>query len=157
MYSQYFCFVFLMLTLTIVYSTVKQLMSKGNTYYTQSSNVVAEELGVEPEVGLKASEVAARYQKFGPNSLPSGPKTSAWKLFFGQFKDALIIILIVAATVSLGVSFFEEHGSITEGLLIYGIVIAIAVVGFLNEYKAEKTVEALRKLVSQTCIVRRGG
>src|SRR5690349_23422136 len=58
------------------------------------------------------------------------------------------------STVSLGVSFIEHEGLPTEALLIYGIVVAIAVVGFLNEFKAEKTVEALSKLVSTSCRVR---
>lgn len=105
--------------------------------------------------GLTDKEVTRRRAKFGPNILPEGPKLSAVKLFFSQFKDVLIILLIVAATVSLALSFFEENGSITEALLIYFIVVSIAVVGFLNEYKAERTVEALKKLVSQTCWVRR--
>ncbi|MGH7196814.1 MAG: cation-translocating P-type ATPase [Candidatus Saccharimonadales bacterium] len=132
-------------------------MSKTNTYYTQSPNAVAAQFGVEPAHGLSQHEVKARQEKFGLNQLPSGPKLSALKLFLSQFKDILIIVLIIAATVSLGVSFIEKEGSFTESLLIYAIVVAIAVVGFLNEYKAEKTVEALKKLVSQTCRVRRNG
>ncbi|HEU5187409.1 MAG TPA: HAD-IC family P-type ATPase, partial [Candidatus Saccharimonadales bacterium] len=133
-------------------------MSKTKTYfYQQSAAAVAAEFAVTPEKGLGDKETASRLEKFGPNALPEGPKLSVLKLFFSQFKDVLIIVLIIAATVSLGLSFFEENGSITEGLLIYCIVLSIAVVGFLNEYKAERTVEALKKLVSLTCRVRREG
>lgn len=132
-------------------------MSKRDTFYTQEFKAVAEELGVDPKQGLTLAAVKAAQTKFGLNVLPSGPKTSLLKLFLSQFKDTLIIVLIIAATVSLGVSLVEEAGLPTEALLIYGIVIAIALVGFFNEYKAEKTVEALRKLVSLTCRVRRGG
>lgn len=132
-------------------------MSKSHNYYQKDAKSVLDEFGVSLEQGLSDKEVAARLEKYGPNQLIEGKKRSALKLFFGQFKDVLIIVLIAAATVSLGLGILEEHGSITEALLIYAIVIAIAVVGFLNEYKAEKTVEALRKLVSATARVRRGG
>lgn len=132
-------------------------MSKTNTFYSQSGDTVADVLGVRPDVGLSANQVHQRQAEHGLNQLPSGPKLSALKLFLGQFKDVLIIVLIIAATVSLGVSLIENEGFPTEAVLIYAIVVAIAVVGFLNEYKAEKTVEALKKLVSQNCRVRRDG
>lgn len=132
-------------------------MSKSQKYYQKDAKSVLGEFGVSLDKGLSDKEVADRQEKYGFNQLTEGRKRSALKLFLGQFKDVLIIVLIAAATVSLGLGIFEEHGSITEALLIYAIVIAIAVVGFLNEYKAEKTVEALRKLVSATARVRRGG
>ena len=132
-------------------------MSKINTIYNQTVQSVTASFKVNPAKGLSATDVKTRRAQYGPNQLPSGPKKSPIALFLSQFKDALIIILIIAATVSLGISFFEAEGGPTEALLIYGIVLAIAVVGFLNEYKAEKTVEALKKLMSQTCRVRRGG
>jgi Ca2+-transporting ATPase len=132
-------------------------MSKINTFYSQSGEQVAAGLQVKPETGLSAQQVSERQAKYGLNALPSGPKLSIWKLLIGQFNDVLILVLIAAATVSLGLSLFEHEGLPTEALLIYGIVLAIAIVGFTNEYKAEKTVEALKKLMSQTCRVRRDG
>lgn len=131
-------------------------MSK-NTFYQKESSAVLTEMQVEQSNGLSDKDARERTQKYGFNSLPEGPKRSAFKLFLSQFKDVLILVLIVAATVSTILGWVEEEGSLTEGLLIYAIVLAIAVVGFLNEYKAEKTVEALKKLVSQTTKVRRGG
>ncbi len=132
-------------------------MSKINTFYTQTAEAVAADLQVTAQNGLTALQVSERLNKYGQNTLPSGPKLSAWKILIGQFKDVLILVLIAAATVSLGLSIFENEGLPTEALLIYGIVLAIAAVGFTNEYKAEKTVEALKKLISQTCRVRRDG
>lgn len=132
-------------------------MSKNTNIYNQTAQHVTQTFGVDPTVGLSEQEVKNRLEQHGANQLPSGPKVSPLKLFLGQFKDVLIIVLIVAATVSLGVSIIEHEGLPTEALLIYAIVIAIAVVGFMNEYKAEKTVEALKKLISQNCRVRRGG
>lgn len=132
-------------------------MSKTNTNYNQTIETVASAFGVSPEVGLSKTQAANHLEQFGPNRLPEAKKVSPLALFLSQFKDVLIIVLIIAATVSLGVSFIEHEGSPTEALLIYAIVIAIAVVGFLNEYKAEKTVEALKKLMSSTTRVRRDG
>ncbi len=132
-------------------------MSKTNSFYSQSGQTVADTLGARTDVGLMASQVEQRRAKFGLNQLPSGPKLSAFKLLLSQFKDVLIMVLVVAATLSLGVSFIEHDAIPTEALLIYSSVVAIAIVGFFNEYKAEKTVDALRKLVAQTCRVRRGG
>lgn len=126
-------------------------------FYQTSADDVLRQLRASQASGLSAVEVASRRVHYGPNELPSGPGVSLLGLFFSQFKDVLVIILLAAATISLGVSFLEKNGSITESLLIYGIVVAIAIVGFFNEYKAEKTVEALRKLLSTTARVRRGG
>jgi len=132
-------------------------MSKKQLYYKQDARAVATQLKVDPVLGLTTQEVGKRQQDHGKNQLPDGPRRSILALFIGQFKDVLILVLVAAATVSLGLGIFEEHGSITEALLIYAIVLAIAIVGFFNEYKAEKTVEALRKLVSANAKVRRGG
>jgi Ca2+-transporting ATPase len=133
-------------------------MSKIQTlFYQQSGETVLELVGSDQTIGLRAADVEHRQSQFGPNELPKAKPVSPFVLFLSQFKDVLIIILLIAATISLGVSFIEKEGSLTESLLIYAIVVAIAVVGFLNEYKAEKTVEALRKLLGQTCRVRRDG
>src|SRR5215213_877536 len=131
-------------------------MSKTNITYNQTSQEVTAMLGVDPALGLSTAEITQRQTQYGLNALPSGPKFSIPKLILRQFKDVLIIVLIVAATVSLAVALLEQPGHVpTEALLIYAIVVAIAAVGFFNEYKAEKTVEALRGLISQTCRVRR--
>lgn len=106
--------------------------------------------------GLSQSVVAERQAKYGKNTLESSVKISAWKIFTSQFKDTLIIVLIIAATISLGLSIFEGHGAGVESLLIYGIVFAIAIVGFFNEFRAEKTVQSLKGLLAFTAKVRRG-
>jgi Ca2+-transporting ATPase len=82
---------------------------------------------------------------------------SPLQIFINQFKDVLIIVLLVAASISMGLSLLEDKHVGTESLLIYGIVFAIAVVGFLNEYRAEKTVESLKNLLSFKVKVRRSG
>ncbi len=117
------------------------------------------DLAVKPEHGLTTTEAKSRLAKVGPNALKAAKPINPFKLFFTQFKDVLVIVLLISAAVSFGLSFIEGEGNdeLTESILIFVIVIAIAVIGFLNEYKAEKTVEALRKLVGQTAKVRRDG
>ncbi len=126
-------------------------------WYKKSDKEVFSKLGVKPQLGLSIAEAAQRLEKSGKNELHAGAKINPLKLFISQFQDILIAVLIVAAIVSLVLSLVEGHSMPTESILIFVIVLAIAVIGFLNEYKAEKTVEALKKLVGQTARVRRGG
>ncbi len=128
-------------------------------WFQQTSKSALQELAVIPEHGLNSQEVLDRQNQYGLNQLPQGKKVNPVGLFFRQFRDILIIILLIAAVVSWGVSLFDQASSngAQEALLIFAIVIAIAVVGFFNEYKAEKTVEFLRKLVGQKATVRRNG
>lgn len=126
-------------------------------WYQLKSPEVLNQLGVSADKGLDSAEAAKRLNEYGRNELQSAKKLNPFKLFFSQFNDALIIVLLVAAALSFGLAFVETGGSVKESLLIFIIVIAIALVGFFNEYKAEKTVEALKKLVGYKARVRRGG
>jgi P-type Ca2+ transporter type 2C len=125
--------------------------------YQRSAEDVCRELEVDPKQGLSSTEAAQRLSRHGRNILERKKKISPWKIFFEQFKDFLILILLGAAIISLVLGLVEEGGSITEGLLILIIVFAIALVGFLNEYKAEKTIEALKALVALRAKVIRDG
>jgi Ca2+-transporting ATPase len=126
-------------------------------FHKQTVRAVSSRLEVTPENGLDNQEAQTRLEQYGPNTFDATHTVSAWRLFLNQFKDVLIIVLLVAAVISLGLGIIESDGSIKEGVLIFAIVLAIAIVGFLNEYKAERTVEALRNLVGHTARVRRGG
>jgi Ca2+-transporting ATPase len=126
-------------------------------FHKQTVRAVSSQLEVTPENGLDNQEAQTRLEHYGPNTFDATHTISAWRLFLNQFKDVLIIVLLVAAVISLGLGIIESDGSIKEGVLIFAIVLAIAIVGFLNEYKAERTVEALRNLVGHTARVRRGG
>ena len=151
--------------------------------YQKSAASVQKEQSVKPAIGLDPTEVARRQEKFGANSLSATKSINPFKLFINQFRDVLVVILLISALVSYGVSLIpssapevsaeathssqsvevetDEHDESSEGareaLLIFAIVFAIAVLGFFNEYRAEKTVEALRKLVGAKAVVRRGG
>lgn len=197
-------------------------------WFQKETDDVLKEQKVSLEHGLSAVIARQRLEKFGSNQLQASKKINPFMLFIGQFKDVLVIILMVAAVVSWGVgqvgssestvtlatpeqkmqlqdkecslgefagvsvtcakvlnsygdgntyqvycddagvcepltdeqaasrSSTEDEGA-QEALLIFAIVFAIAIIGFFNEYKAEKTVEALKKLVGSKAKVRRDG
>ncbi|HLO83072.1 MAG TPA: cation-translocating P-type ATPase [Chitinophagaceae bacterium] len=101
--------------------------------------------------GLSPDEVALRQTKFGPNALEEKKKKPAWKIFLAQFKDFMIIVLILAAIISGSI------GDITDTIIILVIVFLNAIIGFIQEYKAEKAMEALKKMATvQANVIRRG-
>jgi P-type Ca2+ transporter type 2C len=127
-----------------------------NWFQSDPTEVLAE-LDVSSATGLDEAEARERLGAYGRNELQAARRVNPLKLFITQFNDALIIVLLAAAVVSFGLAFVEQGGSIKESVLIFAIVFAIALVGFFNEYKAEKTVEALTKLVGYRAKVRRSG
>ncbi|MCU0438741.1 MAG: cation-translocating P-type ATPase [Raineya sp.] len=99
--------------------------------------------------GLTSSEADNRLDKYGYNELEAKNKKPAWQMFLGQFKDVMIIILLLAAVVSGFI------GDLKDTLLIAIIVILNAIIGFLQEYRAEKAMEALKKMATTTAKVKR--
>jgi len=101
--------------------------------------------------GLSSEEVQKRLEEFGPNELKKEKRKSPIKLFLEQFTDILIIILLIATALSFAI------GEAYDALVIIAIVMACAVLGFTQEYKAEKALEALRKMTAPTATVLRDG
>lgn len=112
----------------------------------QSLNLLKSELK-----GLSAAEVASRQQSYGPNELMQKKNKPAWLMFLLQFKDFMIIILMLAAIIS-GVM-----GEVTDTIIILIIVLLNAVIGFVQEYRAEKAIDALKKMSITTAKVKREG
>lgn len=123
-----------------------------------NQNDLFKELGVDPSVGLSAAEVSKRQQTYGPNRLQEKKKKSMLQRFLEQFKDAMIIILLIAAAISFGIACVEGNPSeFFEPLLILLIVIANAVMGVVQENKAEKALDALQNLSAPHARVLRDG
>ncbi|MEM4250584.1 MAG: calcium-transporting P-type ATPase, PMR1-type [Candidatus Bathyarchaeia archaeon] len=99
--------------------------------------------------GLDDSEARARLERYGPNELRSEKQTSPLKIFAEQFGEILIIILLAATFISYLL------GEIVDALVILFIVFACAVLGFVQEYRAERSLEALKRMASPTAIVLR--
>ena len=101
--------------------------------------------------GLSAAEAAARLAAHGPNELQETISRPAWKMLLAQFVEPMILILVAAAILS----FFL--GDVTEGIAILAIVILFGVLGFIQEYRAEKAMAALKQMSSPVVRVRRDG
>ena len=112
---------------------------------------VLKELNTEPHKGLTEGEVKSRLEKYGYNELKKEEKASLFILFINQFKNILIIILLIATVLSALV------GEIFDAVLILVIVAFCAVLGFIQENRAERALEALKKMLSPTITVLRGG
>ena len=97
--------------------------------------------------GLAAADARQRLQEQGTNEIAAAKKRPAWLMFLDQFKDFMIIILIAAAVISGLV------GDVTDTIVIAAIVILNAIVGFVQEYRAEKAIEALNKMAQTTATV----
>ena len=123
-------------------------------WFTKSQNDVLKELNVDPKVGLTTDEVNARLQKYGQNKLKGKPKKTLLQLFIAQLQDMLIYVLIAAAVINLIVDI--KHGW-TDALIIMAVVLINAVVGVVQESKAEKALEALQQMTTPKSLVRRNG
>ena len=108
---------------------------------------ILQELRVDPEHGLSKAEVERRLVEYGENRLQEKKKKTIVQRFFEQFKDVMILILIAAAVISFVVACYEGEGFF-EPVLILLIVILNAVMGVIQESKAEKALEALKPVCS---------
>ena len=101
--------------------------------------------------GLHQSDAEERLLENGKNELVEKKKKPFWLLLLNQFKDLMIIILLVAATISIAI------GDVKDAALILSIVLMNALIGFIQEYKAEKAMAALKKMSALNSLVRRNG
>lgn len=117
--------------------------------YHQSIEDIINELQSDSIQGLSANEAQLRIKKYGENKLKESKKKTSFEKFLDQFKDAMIIILLIAAAISFGLAIKENDTSaFFEPLLILLIVILNAIMGVVQENKAEKSLEALMSLSS---------
>ena len=127
-------------------------------YYQQTAQDVLREVKSE-ESGLGEKEAAARLEKNGKNKLAQAKKDSLFKRFFDQMKDPMIVILLVAAVISAITDTIEAGKATvpTDTLIILFVVIVNAVLGVIQESKAEKAIEALQEMSAATTKTLRGG
>ncbi|MDI3269724.1 MAG: cation-translocating P-type ATPase [Bacillota bacterium] len=112
---------------------------------------VARELGSDPDRGLEARDARQRLHRYGPNALPKGKGPSPWRIFVSQFSDFMVLVLLGAALLSFSL------GEGADGLAIMAILVVNAFLGFYQEYRAERSLEALRELTSPKARVVRQG
>ena len=130
---------------------MKDIDNKSSTsWHTLTVEEIFERLASGPS-GLTADEAAKRLQTHGPNELQARSHISPWSILFEQFKNVLIIILLLATALSA----FLGHG--VEAIAITAIVLFAVILGFIQEYRAERAIEALRELAAPAATVIRDG
>jgi Ca2+-transporting ATPase len=115
-------------------------ISKTQTWHSLTPAQTTSELSSDIESGLSTVEAQARLARYGANKLPEPQATSPWRIFFDQFKSVMTILLVAAA----GIAFVL--GDELEGFSILVVLLLNALLGFVNEYRAEKSVQALKAL-----------
>ena len=128
-------------------------------FYDQSPAQTEKELKTSIQNGLSSEEVKARLAKYGPNKLREKKQKTMFARFIDQFKDPMILILVAAAVISLSVSLLNHEGikGLFEPFLILLIVVVNAIMGVMQEDKAQKALDALRKMSAPQAKVIRDG
>ncbi|EFR44811.1 cation-translocating P-type ATPase [Streptococcus pseudoporcinus] len=126
---------------------------RKDVYYTQSEETILEQLHSSRE-GLSSEEAKSRLDQFGRNELDEGEKRSLFMKFLDQFKDLMIIILIVAAMLSV---ITEGSKGLTDAIIILAVVVLNAAFGVYQEGQAEAAIEALKSMSSPLARIRRDG
>ena len=122
----------------------------SDKWYSKGISVVKDELRTDEE-GLSASEAEKRLEKFGPNELPKAEKESLLKKFLSHFHDVLIYVLIAAGIAT------ALMGHLIDTWVILGVVVINALIGFIQEEKAERALESIKHMLSPTAVVIRSG
>ena len=125
-------------------------------WFNKEANEIEKELKTNLANGLTSAEVEEKRNEYGFNELKAKKKKSLLVKFLEQFKDFMIIVLIIAAIVSGIVGYMEGEG-VTDSIIILIVVIVNAIIGVVQENKAEKSLEALQKLSSHVAKVVRNG
>jgi plasma-membrane calcium-translocating P-type ATPase len=120
-------------------------------YHLLDSGEIARKLGVDPGKGLSGGEAERRRKHFGSNELAEGERQSAVLLFFRQFKDFMVLVLLAATLIS------GMLGEYIDAAAILFIVLLNGILGFFQEYRAERSLAALKKLSAPTSLVLREG
>ena len=125
-------------------------MESNKFWHTQTTEQAFAELKSQPS-GLSQAEATERTLQYGANEIQAAKRISAWEILLEQFKNILILILLGATAISL----FLGHG--IESIAIAVIVLFAVLLGFIQEYRAERAIEALRKMAAPTASVLRDG
>ncbi len=126
-------------------------------WHSSSVEEIAKNLKTNINIGLTDDEAQKRFERYGPNNLKEKKKESIFVKFIKQFNDFMIITLIIAAIISAVVSKLNGEADYIDSIIIVAIVIFNAIMGLVQEQKAEKSLEALKKMSAPNAKVRRNG
>ncbi len=126
--------------------------------YRQSVDDVLATLGTDATHGLTENDARARLEHYGLNELTTEPAVPLWRKFLGQFHDVLVVLLLLAAAISAGMWLYEGESALPyEAMAIFGVVLLNAVMGFVQQSRAEEAVAALRRMLEAQARVIRDG
>ena len=125
-------------------------------FYSSEIEEISRELGTDASSGLKKDEIASRIEKYGKNTLVQKKNRSFFAMFIAQFKSFMIILLIIAAVIS-GVMGVKTGEGLLDTYIIMGILLLNAFIGAYQEYKAQKSLESLKKMAAPMAKVVRDG
>jgi magnesium-transporting ATPase (P-type) len=123
----------------------------GITWHAMAVDEVVRRLTTDIKKGLDAGEASSRLQKYGPNRLPEGKKRGPFMRFLSQFNNILVYVLLGAGFIKLMLNLWVDAS------IIFGVVILNALLGFIQEGKAEKALESIRNMLSAEARTLRGG
>ena len=123
----------------------------SGVWHTMEAGVAAARLSSDPERGLPETAVAERQRRYGPNAIREGARRSRLGMLLAQFTDFMILLLIAAAMVSGFI------GDAQDTVVILGIVVLNAAVGFVQEFRAERAMAALQRMAAPSAVVVRDG
>ena len=128
------------------------------TAYQQQVEEVLTALGTDARRGLSEKEALARLERYGRNELTAEKPVPAWRKFLAQFQDVLVILLFIATAISAGLWLYERESALPyEALAIFAVVLLNAVMGYIQESRAEEAVAALRQMSAAHANVIRDG
>lgn len=126
-------------------------MADTMNYYSLTAEDVKQEFSTDLDEGLSQDIASQRLQEYGPNKIDRKSNISPWKIFFRQFQNIIVLLLILACGISFSI------GDVIEGIAVVMVIFLNALFGFVTEYKAEKSVEALQQMITPTAKVLREG
>src|SRR5262249_1028700 len=126
-------------------------VSGSAPWHALAADDVLKRLGTSTEKGLDTGEASTRLQKYGPNRLPEGKKRGPFMRFLAQFNNILVYVLLGAGFIKLMLNLWVDAG------IIFGVVILNALLGFIQEGKAEKALDSIRNMLSAEARTVRGG
>src|SRR3989449_7641443 len=140
----------------ITNANVRRAMA--DDWHALRAEAVLQKLDSSP-LGLTSREAAQRLSRFGPNELVQTARASPLRILMSQFVDVLVIVLIIAATISASLGVLQgQNEDLYDAVLIIVIVIMNAILGFVQEYRAERSLEALKSLAAPKAhVLREGG
>ena len=126
-------------------------------WHVMSAKETAERLGTDIKNGLTEKEAERRYRTDGENKIEGKKRKGIWSIFFSQFADFMIIILLTASAISFATAVINKESDFVDPIVILVIVVLNAIVGTVQEAKAQKALDALKKMSAPTATVIRDG